>query len=200
MQMGLPVAGFTIGSNRNDILTRLIKTGEMSMAPVEPSLSPSMDIQVSSNFERMIFDLAGRDGAATAKMIETFRRRGKLKLSPGRWKKLAKLYAAGRLDDDETLSVIRRVYRESGELIDPHSAIGLAIGQQARRNPATPLVALATAHPAKFPDAVERATGVRPKLPERLGDLFDRPERLTTLPNDLRTVQEFVAGNVKIAA
>ncbi len=200
MQMGLGVAGFTLGSNRNDILTRLILSGEMTMAPVEPSLSPSMDIQVSSNFERMMFDLTGRDGAATAKMVETFRRRGKLKFSPGRWKRLAKLFAAGRVDDEQTLEIIGRVYRESGELLDPHTAIGLATGQAHRRDPAIPLVALATAHPAKFPDAVERATGVRPKLPARLADLFDRPERVTLLPNDLRTVQEFVAGNVKVAA
>jgi threonine synthase len=159
-----------------------------------------MDIQVSSNFERMIFDLAGRDGAATTKMIETFRRRGKLKLSPGRWKRLARLFAAGRIDDEQTLSIIGRVYRESGELIDPHTAIGLEVGQKSRRDPSIPLVALATAHPAKFPDAVERATGVRPRLPERLGDLFDRPERVTTLPNELSAVQDFVRGNVKLAA
>jgi threonine synthase len=200
LQMGLPIAGFTLGSNRNDILTRLIKTGEMSMAPVEPSLSPSMDIQVSSNFERMIFDLAGRDGAATAKMIETFRRRGKLKFSPGRWKRLTKLFAASRIDDAQTLSAIGRVYRESGELIDPHTAIGIEAGQASRRDPAIPMVALATAHPAKFPDAVERATGVRPKLPTRLADLYDRPERLTTLPNELSAVQDYVRGNVKLAA
>ena len=170
------------------------------MAPVEPSLSPSMDIQVSSNFERMLFDLAGRDGGATTKMVETFRRRGKIKLSPGRWKRLTKLFAAGRVDDEQTLAIIGRIYRESGELIDPHTAIGLEIGQAARRDRAIPLVALATAHPAKFPDAVERATGVRPKLPARLADLLDRPEYVTTLPNDLRAVQEFVAGNVKVAA
>jgi threonine synthase len=200
MQMGLPIAGFTLASNRNDILARLIASGEMSMAPVEPSLSPSMDIQVSSNFERMLFDLAGRDGAATTKMVETFRRRGKIKLSPGRWKRLTKLFAAGRVDDEQTLAIIGRIYRDSGELLDPHTAIGLEIGQAARRDRAIPLVALATAHPAKFPDAVERATGVRPKLPARLADLLDRPEYVTTLPNDLRAVQEFVAGNVKVAA
>jgi len=199
-KMGLPVAKFIVGSNRNDILTRFFDTGIMSMAEVHPSYSPSMDIQVSSNFERLLFEIFDRDGAAVAEAMTGFRESGKLDPGKGRWRKARELFEAARLDDRETLAEIARLHRETGELIDPHSAIGIAAARLKReqgtlRDPTIPIVAMATAHPAKFPDAVENATGVRPSLPARLGDLFTREERFNVLPNDRAQVQDFVRRN-----
>ena len=188
-RMGLPLDGLVIGSNRNDVLTRFLDSGVMSLAPVEPSLSPSMDIQVSSNFERLLFDLTGRDGKAVADLLHGFRESGRYERAG--LPNLAPLegFSGVRLDDGETLAEIGRLYRETGELIDPHSAIGVAAACKHRAAPGTPVIALATAHPAKFPDAVERATGVRPRLPGRLADLMEREERYRVLPNDLATLQ-----------
>ena len=199
-QIGLPVAYLIIGSNRNDIVTRLIATGTMKIDAVSPSLSPSMDIQVSSNFERLLFELAARDGANVAKQMARFRRKGELRLAPGRHRRLRKFFDGARVDDEATLAAIRGIYRRTGELVDPHTAVGLHAAETCRRDAAIPMVSLACAHPAKFPDAVERATGVRPHLPPRLADLMERPERLVTLPNDLRAVEDFIAGRARLAA
>ena len=189
-RMGLPVERFLVASNRNDILTRFFESGDMSMAPVVPSLSPSMDIQVSSNFERLLFELYDRRGAALAETMAEFRRTGTLAAGGNLHERARALFLGGRRDDTQTLATIREVYETSGALIDPHSAVG--IGAAAATEGLGKTVVLATAHPAKFPDAVERATGVRPGLPPRLADLFDRPERLSTLPNELAAVQRFV--------
>ncbi|MFN4087440.1 MAG: threonine synthase [Alphaproteobacteria bacterium] len=192
-QMGLPVAGFAIGTNENDILARFFDADDMSVRPVRPTLSPSMDIQVSSNFERLLFDLYDRDGRATAEAMQAFRTTGKLGVGDNRWRAAADLIRATGLDDAATLAVIAAEHAATGELLDPHSAIGVAAAR-VHRIAGAPMVALATAHPAKFPDAVERAAGVRPALPPRLADLLDRPERATVLPNDLSAVQAFVRG------
>ncbi len=199
-QMGLHVSHFVIGANQNDILTRLLSTGAMKIETVTPSLSPSMDIQISSNFERLLFELSGRNGAAVERMMTRFRKRGDLRLTSARLRRLRRAFDGARADDDETLAMIRRVHRATGELVDPHTAVGLHAAARCRRDPATPMIALGCAHPAKFPDAVERATGVRPVLPPRLADLFERPERMSVLPNDLAAVQDFVSGRVKAAA
>jgi threonine synthase len=199
-RMGLPIQRFVIGSNRNDILFRLLQSGTMTMEAVEPTLSPSMDIQVSSNFERLLFELAGRNGKSVATMMKRFRKLGVLKLSPARHQRLSKLFAGARADDAETLATIRRVYETTGMLIDPHTAVGLAAASAQRGDAAVPMITVATAHPAKFPDAVEKATGIRPKLPARLADLFQRPERVTVLPNDQRRVKEFILDRVRVAA
>ncbi len=191
-QMGLDIAPLIIGSNRNDILARFFNNAAMQITGVEPSLSPSMDIQVSSNLERLLFDLYGRDGAALAAAMNDFRKTGKLTAPRQSWGQVEKLFGAAALDDDQTIDAMRDLYRRTGEQIDPHSAIGLAAAEAKRRDPETPIIALATAHPAKFPDAVERATGRRPALPDHLADLYDRPERVTVLPNDLNRVKEFV--------
>ncbi len=201
-KMGLPVAKLIVGSNRNDILTRFFETGVMSMAEVHPTYAPSMDIQVSSNFERLLFEIFDRDGAAVAEAMAAFRATGKLDPGRARWRKACALFEAARLDDAETLAEIARLHRETGELIDPHSAIGIAAARSKAdgkelSDPAVPIVALATAHPAKFPDAVEKATGVRPAVPARLGDLFSREERVSVLPNDLAQVQDFVRRHVR---
>jgi threonine synthase len=193
-QMGVPIADFVVGSNRNDILTRFFETGQMTIGEVEPSLSPSMDIQVSSNFERLLFDLYDREGSALARAMASFRRNGQLHVGEARWRKACELFRGYRLDDNETLNAIAEVHRQSGELLDPHSAIGVAAAHACHRDREVPVVALATAHPAKFPDAVERATGIRPKLPGRLADLMNKPERVDVLPNDLRTVQAYIRG------
>ncbi|MET1029259.1 MAG: threonine synthase, partial [Dongiaceae bacterium] len=191
-QMGLDIAPLIVGSNRNDILARFFNNAAMEITGVEPSLSPSMDIQVSSNLERLLFDLYNRDGAALAAAMGDFRKTGKLTAPRQTWGQVEKLFAAEALTDDQTIAAMRDLYRRTGELIDPHSAIGLAAAEATRKDPETPIIALATAHPAKFPDAVERATGHRPALPEHLADLYDRPERMTVLPNDLNRVREFV--------
>ena len=161
----------------------------MEVAPVEPSLSPSMDVQVSSNFERLLFDVVGRDGAAVAAALEGFRASGRLDLGAARNAEALALFDGARLDDDGTLAEIARLQRETGELVDPHSAVGIAAARAKALDPAVPVVALATAHPAKFPDAVERACGHRPALPARLADLYERAERCTVLPNDLAAVE-----------
>ncbi len=202
-KMGLPLAKLIVGSNRNDILTRFFDTGVMSTAEVHPTYSPSMDIQVSSNFERLLFEIFDRDGTAVAEAMTAFRETGKLDPGAAPWRKARELFEAARLDDSQTLAEIARLYRETGELIDPHSAIGIAAARLRRdagglRDDAVPIVALATAHPAKFPDAVEKASGVRPSLPARLGDLFSREERVTVLPKDLAQVQDLVRRHVAL--
>jgi len=191
-EMGLPISQLVVGSNRNDILTRLFDGGTMEMRAVEPSLSPSMDIQVSSNFERLLFDVLGRDGMRVADAMQRFRDEGRLMLEASDWEILRRLFSGYRVDDPATEQAIADVYRATGELLDPHSAIGVAAGRARRKDAATPMIALATAHPAKFPDAVEGATGVRPALPPRLADLFQRGEKYSILDNNLTLVEEFV--------
>lgn len=189
---GLPVDRLAIGTNSNDILFRFFETGEMKMAGVAPTLSPSMDIQVSSNFERLLFDMLGGDGAAVRRWIDDFRATGAVSVDDERLSAARAKFAAARLDDEGTKRVIRETYETTGELLDPHSAIGVYAAQQCRGDRAVPMVSLATAHPAKFPDAVSAATGVHPALPERMAELFDRDEKFATLPNDIAAVQDFV--------
>ena len=190
--MGLPIARLVVATNRNDILARFFATGRYRPAEVAPSLSPSMDIQVASNFERLLFDLYDRDGAAVARLTGELAAGGGFTVEAGRLESARALFAAHRLDDEETVAEIDRIHCETGALVDPHSAIGVAAGRALRGDPRVPMVALATAHPAKFPEAVVRATGVRPALPARLAGLFERPERYDVLPNDLAAVQALV--------
>jgi len=194
-RMGLPVDALIVGSNLNDILTRFFEGGRMQMGEVRPTLSPSMDIQISSNFERLLFELYGRDGAAVRGLMETFAESGAFTVGAPELAKARALFRAARFDDEQTKATIARVYAEAGYLLDPHSAIGLAAGL-ARRHGDAPLVALATAHPAKFPDAAFAATGVRPELPPHLADLMTRTERFTVLDNDLAQVQDFVTRHM----
>ncbi|MBM3571165.1 MAG: threonine synthase [Alphaproteobacteria bacterium] len=196
--MGLPIGQLVVGSNRNDILARFFDSAELKMAAVEPSLSPSMDIQVSSNFERLIFDLYDRDGRAVAAAMEEFRRSRRLLVDAPRWQRAREIFDGDRLDDAGTKSWIGDIHKATGEMIDPHGAVGIAAAKRRRRDHATPMVALATAHPAKFPDAVEAATGIRPALPARLADLGRRPERVNVLPNDLAQVQAFIAARTRV--
>ncbi len=186
-RMGVPIARLIVGSNRNDILTRFIDANDMSVRTVEPSLSPSMDIQVSSNFERLLFELLDRDPAATAATMRGFRERGHMSVADPVWHRARGLFTGFRLDDPGTEAEIRRLWGQ-GYLADPHTAIGIAA---ARANPVPhiPVIAAATAHPAKFPDAMERATGLRPPLPPRLADLYERDERFIRAPADLGAIE-----------
>jgi threonine synthase len=195
--MGLPVDRFVVASNANDILPRFFATGAMETRTVVPTLSPSMDIQISSNAERLLFDLMGRDGAGLAGWMTRFRAEGRNALTPAQTDAARALFAAARADDAETARVIAKTHAETGMVVDPHTAVGLSAAAQLLGDPAVPTVVLATAHPAKFPDAVERAIGRRPALPDRMGDLFERRERVTRLPNDLATVEAFVRGNAR---
>ena len=189
---GLPIDRLVIGTNSNDILFRFFETGEMKMAGVAPTLSPSMDIQVSSNFERLLFDMLDGDGAAVRKWIADFRETGSVSVDDARLAAAHEKFDAARLDDDGTRRVIREIYETTGELLDPHSAIGVDAARQCRGDRSIPMISLATAHPAKFPDAVKAATGFHPALPDRMAGLFDRDEKFATLPNDISAVQDFV--------
>ncbi|NMM43716.1 threonine synthase [Rhodospirillaceae bacterium KN72] len=191
-QMGLPIQQLIVGSNENDILARFLQDNDMSVHGVVPTHSPSMDIQVSSNFERLLFELMDRDGPATAHLMQTFRASGKLEIDDDRWHRALQLFSGHRLSNEETLAAMKAVLESTGELVDPHSAIGIVAGWTRRTETDVPLVVAATAHPAKFPDAVEAATGIRPALPPFLSDLYDREERYIRLPNSLNAIQDHV--------
>lgn len=189
---GVQVDRFIVGSNRNDILTRWIDTGLMEAEGVEPTISPSMDIQVSSNVERYLWELYGRNGAVVAEAMAGFRATGRLDIGEGRHQRLRSTFTGVRVDDDATLAEIRRVHEATGTLVDPHTAVGVAAARAVPSDPDVPRVVLATAHPAKFPDAVEEATGVRPLLPDHLADLLERPERVDHLPNDALALADYL--------
>jgi threonine synthase len=195
-RMGLPVARLIVGSNRNDILARFLASNDMSMAPVEPSLSPSMDIQISSNFERLLFELLDRDPDATRQTMLDFRQTGRMRIADPIWHRARALFHGFRLDDPGTEAEIRRLHAATGYLADPHTAIGIAAARALPCAGGVPVVAMATAHPAKVPDAMERATGHRPVLPPRMTDLFEREERFAVLPNDLGAVEAAVRALV----
>jgi len=195
-QMGLPIRRLLVGSNRNDILVRFFASGRMEIGDVFTTLSPSMDIQVSSNFERYLFELYDRDAVAIATMMKRLRDERRFVVDDGRLATACELFDAVRCDDEETKRVIREVHAESGRLIDPHTAIGVAAARKAGAAAEGPIVAIATAHPAKFPDAVEAATGVRPVLPEPLADLLTRVERYDVLPVDLERLRATIADRL----
>jgi len=199
-RMGLPISQLVVGSNANDILTRFFETGSMSMEGVHPTLSPSMDIQVSSNFERYLFDVFKEDGARVREVMDRFRKDGRYAMDQATMAEISTLFTGFRLSDEGTKQTIREIYETTGELLDPHSAIGVAAGRACRKDATTPMIALATAHAAKFPAAVKAATGVHPELPPRLADLFDRKERFDVLPNDLEQVKAYVRGVARVAS
>ncbi len=191
-RMGVPISQLVVGSNRNDILTQFFGSGRMTIAGVEPSLSPSMDIQVSSNLERLVFDLLGRDGAAVADFMMKFRGEGSVAIEEHVLQGLSETWSGTSVDDAETLETIARFKAEHNMLVDPHTAVGLLAAERLRANSGHPMISLATAHPAKFPDAVESAVGSRPALPDHLADLMTLDEQFTELPNDLATIENFV--------
>jgi len=199
-RMGLPVERLIVATNVNDILHRALAEGDYSVGDVTPTAAPSMDIQISSNFERLLFDLHGRDGSALAGTMAGFERDRRLAVPSAMRAEAAGLFASARVDAAAMTDAMRHAQHDCAMPIDPHTAIGLAAVDQVDLAPEVPVVVLATAHPAKFPDAVERATGLRPALPSRLGDLFDRPERYDTLPADLHAIEAYIAERAVPAA
>jgi threonine synthase len=195
-RMGTPISQLSIGSNVNDILTRFLATGTMEMTGVEHTLSPSMDIQISSNFERLLFELYGRDGTQVVEAMARFRAEGHFTVDADRMGLLREHWSGARVDDEGTKAIIAEMYERTGVIVDPHTAVGLGAAAATRRDPAVPMITLATAHPAKFPDAVEAAIGIRPELPPHLADLFEREERFVTLPNDLDAVRGHIESTL----
>jgi threonine synthase len=191
-QMGLPVGKLVVATNVNDILARALARGDYSVGKVSPTATPSMDIQVSSNFERLLFDLHGRDGAALAAAMQGFEASGKLSLTEAQRAEAAALFLAERVDEPRMMQALAWAHAEAGQLLDPHTAIGLAAARARAAELEGPIVTLATAHPAKFPDAVERATGQRPPLPRRVAHLFDREERYERLPADAAALKAHI--------
>jgi threonine synthase len=181
-----------IASNQNDILTRCVESGTYHLTGVSPSLSPSMDIQVSSNFERLLFNLHNRDGARIRTMMKDFRDTGSLKLSAGAVQSLRADFLGFKVDDVETLATIQRIHTDAGYLLDPHTAVGVRAAELALPKLSTPVITLATAHPAKFPDAVKKATRHHPALPAHLADLFRLRERYDVLENNADAVRAHI--------
>jgi threonine synthase len=194
-RMGLPVARLVIASNVNDILTRTLASGDYRPATVTPTASPSMDIQVSSNFERLLFEVLDRDGAAVTALMAELAGSGRFAVPPAALERIRDDFAAARVDEAETLATIRDTYAATGFLADPHTAVGIAAA--GRTGGAAPMIALATAHAAKFPDAVRKATGMAPQLPPRLAGVLKKPERVTTLANDATAVESFIAAHAR---
>lgn len=189
-RMGLPVARLIVATNVNDILHRALSTGDYSASGVTATATPSMDIQVSSNFERLLFDLAGRDGPALAAMMHGFEADKRLSIPADMLVSARMLFSSARIDADGMALAMRWAHERAGQVIDPHTAIGLAAARAAGLD--VPVVTLATAHPAKFRDAVERATGMRPALPARIGGLMEREERFVTLPATAEAIAAYV--------
>jgi threonine synthase len=190
-QIGVPIARFICASNHNDILARFLAANDMSVHQVTPSLSPSMDIQVSSNFERLLFEFLGRNAEETAAIMADFRAAGRMAVPDAAWRAVKRDFTGFTLSDDATITEIRRAWREAEYLVDPHTAIALAAAR-ACAPIGLPVIVAATAHPAKFPDAIQKAVGFRPPLPPHLADLYDRTETFTRAPNDLSQVEGLV--------
>ncbi len=191
-QMGLPIEKLIIGSNRNDILTRFFETASMTTSTVEPSLSPSMDIQVSSNFERYLFELVGRKPEIVRGHMDSLAQSGSYTIDDKLMAKARETFSAQRCSDAQTTVVIHDFFNEAGYTLDPHTAVGFHAARLAKLDPAIPLVVMATAHPAKFPAAVKEATGVHPELPTHMADLYERKEKFVVLPNDLAQLKSFI--------
>jgi threonine synthase len=191
LRMGLPIDRLVIATNVNDILPRTIATGTYSPREVVATASPSMDIQVASNFERLLFEAYDRDSRAVQSLLGHARGPG-FTLSSRALSAIRAVFSADRADEEETASAIRTMLRETGHFIDPHTAVGIAVSEKETRDPAIPMIVLSTAHPAKFPEAIERACGLRPPLPDWLADLDARPEHFTTLPVDQTAVESHI--------
>jgi threonine synthase len=193
LRMGLPIERLTIATNTNDILARTLASGVYEVREVAPTMSPSMDIQVSSNFERLLFEAAGRDAAIVRAAMGSLAQSGRFALTSSVLTAMRAQFSAGRADEEETAATMRVVRKETGYLADPHTAVALAVAEKEPRNPAVPMIVLSTAHPAKFPDAVAEACGARPPLPDWLAHLPAKRERIAVLPADQATLEQYVA-------
>jgi threonine synthase len=200
-RMGLPIERLIIATNENDILVRTLADGRYAPKGVKPTQSPSMDIQVSSNFERLLFEASDRDPKDVVARMSALAKEGSFTILASALAHIRADFDAFRVDESACAEEMGRVYRTSGMIIDPHTAVGVHAARKAlAASPATPVIALATAHPAKFPEAVERATGVRPPLPETLADLMEREETIVVLPNDGRAVADYLRQTARAAA
>ena len=200
-RMGLPIERLIVATNENDILARAFATGRYEPRAVKATQSPSMDIQVSSNFERLLFETSDQDATIVRSLMSDLAGKGGFAIPAPTLARIRTDFDAARIDEAACAAEMARVYRESGLITDPHSAVGVAAARGAlAKAPATPVVALATAHPAKFSDAVERATGVRPQAPPHLADLMDRKERVVVLPNDRRALADYLRQTARAAA
>jgi threonine synthase len=197
--MGLPIDRLVVATNVNDILARTLATGSFELREVMPTSSPSMDIQVSSNFERLLFEAYSRDGKAIKALMASLAQLRRFAVSVRALSEIRSFFTADRADEEETAATIRTVLKETGYCVDPHTAVGIAVAEKEIRDPSVPMVALATAHPAKFPEAVEAACGFRPPLPDWLADLGERPERVTRLPADQAAVERFILAASRAA-
>jgi len=198
-RMGLPVDRLVVATNVNDILVRTFATGAYELRDVVATSSPSMDIQVSSNFERLLFDASGRDARSVRAMMGSLAQSRRFAVSAHALKEMRALFTADRADEQESAAEIRAWMREAGYCVDPHTAVALAVAEKETRDPAVPMVVLSTAHPAKFPDAVKAACGLAPALPEWLSDLPKREERVTVLPANQAAVEKFVTSASRAA-
>jgi len=198
-RMGLPVDRLIIATNVNDILTRTLATGTYEPRAVVATTSPSMDIQVSSNFERLLFEAYDRDAGAIRAVMGSLAQSRRFTLSARALSSIRAMFTADRADEDEVAATIRTVKRETGNFVDPHTAVAVAVAEKESRDPAVPMVVLSTAHAAKFPDAVEAACGARPILPDWLAAINERPERVTALPADQSAVERFVLSTSRAA-
>ena len=198
-RMGLPIDRLVVATNVNDILVRTLATGTYDVREVVATASPSMDIQVSSNFERLLFEAYGRDSQPVRALMASLAQSGSFSLSTSALSEIRALFTADRADEEETAAAIRTALRETARLVDPHTAVGLAVAEKEIRDPALPMIVLGTAHPAKFPEAVEAACGVRPALPEWLADLPERRERVTTMPVDQIAIEQFILAASRAA-
>ena len=197
-KMGLPIEQLVIATNQNDILHRCISDNDHTTRPLEQSLAPSMDIMISSNFERLLFDLYDQDGAVITQLMSDSKA-GSMKLTDSALTRAQQLFSSYRCDDKGMVDLIRETYQDSDYLLDPHTSIGLAAARECRKSLDTPMVTLATAHPAKFPDAVKAAGYPKdPELPDHLADLFERDEYFTTLGNDPVAIQNFIADKISV--
>ncbi len=197
--MGLPIDRLVIATNVNDILVRTLTTGAYEPRGVVATSSPSMDIQVSSNFERLLFEAYRRDGAAIRALMNSFAQSKRFEIADGPLAGIRAGFAAGRADEEEVAATMRSALRETGHFVDPHTAVGIAVAEKEPHDPALPMVVLSTAHAAKFPDAVEAACGARPPLPEWLSGLNERREHMTVLPNDQKEIETFVLAASRAA-
>ncbi|WP_299738391.1 threonine synthase [uncultured Roseobacter sp.] len=193
-RMGLPIDKLVVATNQNDILDRCLKGQGYHKGETVPSISPSMDIQVSSNFERALFDAYDREGPAIVQLMDELKAGG-FEVSQGAMQVLQSHYVSGRATEDETMATIAAALKTTGELLCPHTAVGVKVADETRET-GTPMITLATAHPAKFPDAVEQASGQHPPLPPRMADLYERAERVSRVPNDLAALTAHIKGQI----
>ena len=195
-KMGLPISQLIAATNVNDIISRALNTGEYQKGTVSPTISPSMDIQVSSNFERLLFNIYGGNTNAVCQLMEALKDGGSFKIAPEPLKKAQSIFDAVQVTEEETLATIKRIYEETSELADPHTAVGICAAHKMRRDKNIPMVTLATAHAAKFPEPVKQQTGQYPELPKHMADLFEREEKYDILPHDLSVLKKYIRDHL----